>query len=110
MYDAITVLADYSGISRGRFLAEAIRPAEASMLRLASILNHLAITSEAERAHMTEVMSRVEGVLDDATLVLLESLKEVSQAAGESDAPSGARASGDQSQPPCTNRGVPNEV
>nr|CRY96575.1 hypothetical protein [uncultured prokaryote] len=106
-YDAISEIAKINGMSRGKFVAEALEGVIPSFLRIASAYRAAQALDEDEMGAVSDVFKRAEehlmASLTDADRALLEVELERGRAP-QAEGEAGARS---RSDPPATNRGVP---
>lgn len=104
-YEAVSLIAEIGGVSRGRLLAEALDGVVPSFIAIAAAYRAAQAVHGSEKEAMREAMSRAENKLLEA---LEDALSDVNEETDRLHA-HGATATGarGRSDPPVTNRGVP---
>lgn len=109
-YDAISLISQVTGVSRGRILADAFEAAAPSFIAVAAAYRAAMAVEGEERQAIIDAMHQAENKLLGALSDLdLPRLSQGEESCASARRPEGQeRADAQRPDPPVTNRGVPN--
>lgn len=105
-YDAVSVISEMSGVSRGRFLADTLEAAVPSFIAIATAFRAAQAVEGVERQSILDAMSAAERKLMDALSDTDIVFGKTGSASVQTASAGGADGGAD---PPVTNRGVPRD-